>query len=251
MVKEIEKWWDDSSKYFQKDAKIPTSSAHWGVHAPDESKLNLLGNVKGKKILEVGCGGGQNSIALTKRGATCTGIDISKEQLKYAENLAKKEKVKVKFLKCNFQNLHRFKQNSFDIAISAWAFQYSPDLKKLFREVYRILKKNGLFVFSLPHPFHDLINVKTYKIEKSYLKTGRHEEVETWPDKSKHKFIWYSVKISDVYNDLLEVGFFVEKILELLDTNQQTLKKYYPQELSKLICPTIIFKTRKIIKVKV
>lgn len=245
MKREIEKWWDDTSKWFQKDAKLPINSAHWGVHAPDENKLNLLGNVKRKKILEVGCGGGQSSIALAKKGAICTGIDLSEKQLKYAEKLAKKEKVKVKFVKGDFQNLIRFKPRSFDIAISAWAFQYSPNLKSLFRGIFRVLRKKGLFVFSIGHPFHDIINIKTLKIRKSYFKTGRYEEVETWPDGSKHKFVAYHRKISDIYNALVGAGFLVEKILEPLFLKQKGLEEYYPKKLSKLIGPTIIFKAKK------
>ena len=254
MVKEIEKWWGESSRYFQEENKIPTHSAYWGIHAPYENEIKLLSNVKGKKILEVGCGGGQSSIALAKKGAMCTGIDISKEQLKFAEKLAKKEKVKVRFIKGNFQNLTNFfKPNSFDIVISAWAFQYSPNLKKLFKEVWKVLKKDGLFVLSMPHPFHDIIDVKTFKktgcikFERSYFATGRYEEIETWPDGSKHKFIGFHIKVSDIYNALVEAGFFVEKIIEPLSLKHhpRSLEKYYPKGLSKLIPPTIIFKTRK------
>ncbi|MEM5772046.1 MAG: methyltransferase domain-containing protein [Candidatus Aenigmatarchaeota archaeon] len=246
MVKEIEKWWDEASKWFQEEIKIPTHTVHWGIHAPYEKELKLLGNVKGKRILELGCGGGQNSIALAKKGAICTGIDISIEQLKFAKKLAEKEKVKVKFIKGNFQNLSRFKQCSFDIAISAWSFQYSPNLKKLFKEVYRVLKRNGLFVFGYPNPYHDIINVKTFKIEMSYFKIGRHEEIEIWPDGSKHKFVRYQVKISDIYNNLVDAGFFVERIIEPLSLKDKSFEKYYPTKLSKLIGPTIIFKARKI-----
>lgn len=254
MVKEVEKWWEESSKYFQEENKIPTHSAHWGTHAPFENEIKLLGNVKGKKILEVGCGGGQSSVALAKQGAICTGIDVSKEQLKFAEELAKKEKVKVKFVKGSFQNLAKyFKPNSFDIAISAWAFQYSPNLKKLFKQIYKVLKKNGLFVFSMPHPFHDIININEFKktdcikFERSYFKTGRYEEIEVWPDGSKHKFVGFHVRVSDIYNALVEAGFFVEKIIEPLSLkyHSKSLEEHYPKKLSKLVPPTIIFKTRK------
>lgn len=255
MVKEVEKWWNESSKYFQEENKIPTHSAHWGVHAPYENKIKLLGNVKGKRILEVGCGGGQSSIALAKKGAICIGIDLSKEQLTFAEELAKKEKVKIKFVKGNFQNLTKyFKSNSFDIAISAFAFQYSPNLKKLFKEIWKVLKNKGLFVFSMPHPFHDIIDVRIFKktgyikLERSYFAVGRYEEVETWPDGSKHKFVGFHVKVSDIYNTLVKAGFFVEKIVEPLSLKEhsKSLEECYPKELSKLIPPTIIFKTRKI-----
>ncbi len=57
MTKEIEKWWDNVSKGYQKGSNIHTKAAHYGPYAPNENELNLLGKVKGKKILEIGCGG--------------------------------------------------------------------------------------------------------------------------------------------------------------------------------------------------
>ncbi|MFX1286438.1 MAG: class I SAM-dependent methyltransferase [Promethearchaeota archaeon] len=66
--------------------------------APGEKELGLLGNVKGKRILELGCGGGQNSIVLAKWGAKVIGLDISEIQLECANILAKKEGVRVDWL---------------------------------------------------------------------------------------------------------------------------------------------------------
>lgn len=245
MVKEVEKWWDEVSKYYQEEKKISTKSVHYGPFSPDEDELRLVGNVRGKKILELGCGGGQCSIAFAKRGAKCTGIDISKKQLEYAEALAKKEKVKVKFIRGDIQTLRGIKSKSYDVVFSAFAFQYIPNLTKCFKEVYRVLKKNGLFVFSLDHPFYLTINPKTLKIERSYYKTGKHEEIETWPDGTKHKFVIYRRKVSDIYNSLIKAGFFVEKIIEPLTLRKKQWTEEYPKELVKLIGPTIIFKARK------
>ena len=143
MTKEIKKWWEKASEYYQKESKIPTYSAHYGPGTPYENKLKLLGKIKGKHILEIGCGGAQCSIAFAKQGAKCTGIDISREQLNYAKALAKKNKVNIKLIQGTFQNLGKIKSNSQDIAFSAFAFQYSPNLNKVFRKVYRVLKKNG------------------------------------------------------------------------------------------------------------
>jgi ubiquinone/menaquinone biosynthesis C-methylase UbiE len=247
MTKEIKKWWNETSQGYQKDAKIPTKSAHYGLYSPDEDKLKLLGNIKGKKILEIGCGGGQCSIAFAKQGAHCIGIDISEEQLKFAKNLAKKEKVKVKFILGDFQNLNRIKSNSQDIVFSAFALHYSQNLDEVFKQVHRILKKNGLFVFSFDHPFYDTINSKNFKIEFSYFKTGKFVEWETWKNGSKHKFVMYKRKVSDIYDSLVKAKFFVERIIEPLKLNKDSWEnKYYPIKLAKLIGPTIIFKTKKL-----
>lgn len=79
MEKEIKKWWEEIAQDYQKKYKIPTKSAHYGPYSPDEDKLNLLGSIKRKKILEIGCGGGQCSIAFAKQGAKCIGLDISEK----------------------------------------------------------------------------------------------------------------------------------------------------------------------------
>lgn len=246
MTKDVEKWWDETAKYYQKETKIPTYSAHYGPQSPDENELKLLGNVKGKRILELGCGGGQCSIAFAKKGAKCIGIDISQEQLKFAEGLARKNKVKVNFIKGSFQNLSKIKSHSQDIVFSSFALQYAPNLDRVFKETYRVLKKNGIFVFSLDHPFYDTLSHKTFKIEYSYYKTGKSIEIETWPDGTKHKFVMYRRKVSDIYKGLVKARFLVEKIIEPLKIYKDPWEnKYYPKKLVKMMGPTIIFKARK------
>lgn len=252
MTKEIEKWWNETSKGYQEDSKIRTKSAHYGPYAPDENKIRLLGSVREKRILEIGCGGGQCSIAFAKQGAKCTGLDLSKEQLKHAEELAKKNKVSVKFLKHDIQTLQGMKSKTYDIVFSAFALQYVPDLTKCFKEVFRVLKKGGLFVFSFDHPFYSSLSPETFKIDKNYNKSGKIEETETWPDGSKHKFVAYIRKVSDIFDSLQKSGFSIEKMIEPFDKKTERAwkevnwKKIYPEKLVEMVCPTIIFKSKKI-----
>lgn len=247
MVKEAEKWWNEASPWFHEWAKLSTKSADYGPFAPRENQLKLLGNVRGKKILEIGCGGAQCSVSFAKQGAICTGIDLSDEQLKYARNLVKKEKVSVKLIKGDIQILKRFKSNSYDIVFSAFALQYIPDLTKCFKEVYRVLKKGGFFVFSLEHPFYYIFDPKTRKIRRSYYKTGKFVENETWSDGSKHKFVEFNRKVSDIVNSVIAAKLTLLEIHEPLDLkNKIDDPASYPKDLVRLIGPTIIFKTKKI-----
>lgn len=253
MTKEVKKWWEDASKGYQEESKIPID-VHYGPGSPNEKYFKLIGNVKGKKVLEIGCGGAQCSIAFAKQGAKVTGIDISEEQLKFARKLAEKNKVKIELIQGSFQNLSKIKSNSQDIVFSAFAFHYSPDLKKVFKEVKRILKNKGIFVFSLDHPFFRTVDSKTLKLKESYFKTGKWEFTESWPGDTKpheHKFIMYTHTISELYNSLVKVGFFIEKIIE-----PDSRKKYpydpwynlwdYKPKFLKMIPPTIIFKCRRL-----
>ena len=242
MTKETKKWWEHASQYYQKESNIKIG-IHYGPGSPFEDKLKLLGNLKGKKVLEVGCGGAQCGIAMAKKGAKVTGIDISEEQLKFAKKLAEKNKVNIKFIQRDFKKFPEVKSNSQDIVFSAFALQYADNLLETFKEIYRTLKKKGIFVFSLDHPFFNaMIDEK-----RSYLHTGKF--VETFSDKTK-KFVAYNHTVSELLNTLISAGFIVEKIIEPDSRKKYKgdpwagLWDYTPKSMAKMP-PTIIFKARK------
>lgn len=246
MSKETKKWWEHSSKNYQRESKIPVD-IHYGPGAPNENKLRLLGNLKGKRILEIGCGGAQCGISMAKKGAKVTGMDISNEQLKFAKDLAEKNKVEITFYQGDIINLNKIKSDSQDIVFTAWALHYVGNLKKCFEEVRRVLKKGGIFILSTPHPFYSTVDYKTLKLKRSYFKNGKSEEI--YSDKTK-KFVYYNHTFSDITNALLDSGLRIEKVIEpdsrkryegdpwygLWDFTKRMMS-YYP--------PTIIFKTKK------
>ncbi len=245
MSKEVKKFWDDNSRQYQKDSNIQIG-IHYGPGSPYEDSLKLIGNVRGKKVLELGCGGAQCSIEFAKKGASVTAVDLSDAQLKFAKKLAGKHKVNIDFHQGSFQSVPFVKSKSQDIVFSAFAFQYSPDLNKCFKKVNRVLKKKGLFVFSLDHPMYRIADYKTLRLVQSYFKTGK--KIEKWGNED---FVIYDHTFSELYNPLAKSGFFVEQIIE-----PDSRKKYkndpwyglwmYKPKLLKMMPPTIIFKCRKI-----
>ena len=183
---------------------------------------------------------------MAKQGARVTGIDQSESQLKLARELARRNRVNINFIRGSFQNLSRLEANAFDIAFSAFAFQYSPDLTKLFKQVYRILRKGGIFVFSLDHPFFNLLDPKTLTPRRSYFKTGRYTEKTNSLD-----FVGYNHTIQELFNPLAEAGFVVERIIEP-DSRIRYKKdpwyglwEMYTPRIMNIVPPTIIFKARK------
>lgn len=248
MAIDLEKSWDFISRHYQAAHRISTEDAHYGPSVPGERQLRLLGNVRGKKILEIGCGGGQCSIAFAKRGAIATGIDFSKEQIKYARELAGENKVGVNFIQGNLEKRFPIASGSQDIVFSSYALQY-VGLEKCFREVHRVLKNKGLFVFSLEHPFFGIFRFGSKKLEvvQSYFDTGIAPFRWGYPKKSP-KFYAYVRTLSGIYNALVDAGFFAEKIIEPKPLKKDLLadySKYYPYEKIKMAPSTIIFKARK------
>lgn len=151
----IQDAWNQISAAYQERHQIPTRSAHYGPWAPLESELRLLGAVDGLRILEVGCGGGQCSIAFAREGAQVCGLDLSEAQLSHARALADAEGVSVRWVHGTAEDLSEFETASFDIVFSAYAFQYVEHMDRCLKECARVLAPGGRLAFSLDHPFRD------------------------------------------------------------------------------------------------
>jgi ubiquinone/menaquinone biosynthesis C-methylase UbiE len=214
----VEEGWDIISSSYQRRTSISLKDVHYGPMSAGESALKLLGNVKGKDVLEIGCGGGQNSIVLKKWGAQPTGIDLSQEQLRFARLLAKKERVRIPFYHGTMEDLSRFRDNSFDIVLSAFGVGYTDNLQKTFKEVYRVLRRNGVFVFADTHPMVSKGNIKRHGNRRAleisdYFSRRKHTWTWKIEDKSA-RFITHQRTIQDYFETLVREGFSVERLLE-------------------------------------
>jgi len=150
--------WDRHSAIYQEGARLPTDVAHYGPDIGTEADFRLLGDLKGKRVLELGCGGAQCSIAFAKQGATAIGIDHSAEQLAFARDLCEHEGIKVELRRGDLADLAFVRADSIDMVFSSYAFGYVDDLSRVFRQVHRVLKANAPLVFSLPHPAYVMIH---------------------------------------------------------------------------------------------
>ncbi|MHB8464408.1 MAG: class I SAM-dependent methyltransferase [Acidimicrobiales bacterium] len=150
--------WDQYSATYQAEARLPTDVVHYGPDIPSEADLRLLGDLKGKRVVDLGCGGGQAAIAMARQGAIPTGVDFSAAQIDHARRLADAEGVKVEFRVGDFADLAFLRSDSVDVVLSADAFGYVEDLGRVFRQVHRVLKVGAPLVFSLPHPARQMID---------------------------------------------------------------------------------------------
>jgi ubiquinone/menaquinone biosynthesis C-methylase UbiE len=149
---EIETAWERFADQYQEMAALSTSSAHYGPDVATEDELRLLGDLRGKRVLELGCGAAQCSIAFAKAGAIAIGVDLSSAQLAIARRLCEEEEVRVELRHGDMADLAFLRADSIDAAFSSYAFQYVEDLNRVFRQVHRVLKVGSSLVFSLPHP---------------------------------------------------------------------------------------------------
>jgi len=85
MPDEAKHWWERNAREFQAIAQLPIDV----IYGPqvNEEKIQLIGPVAGKHLLEIGCGGAQCGIAFAKQGAIVTGVDIAAAQIEFAKEL--------------------------------------------------------------------------------------------------------------------------------------------------------------------
>jgi SAM-dependent methyltransferase len=89
-------YWDEIAEEYQRLTRISTDDFHFGPLLPGDLELQILPEItSGMSCLELGCGAAQNSIALARRGAVCTAIDISSHQIQHAAQLAAAAKVDI------------------------------------------------------------------------------------------------------------------------------------------------------------
>lgn len=114
--------------------------------------LRKLGDVKGKYILDLGCGEGGYSRALAKKGAAVTSADCSEVMIAYAKSKAKEEGLRISHCVINANELQDIPENYFDVVLCSMMLMDVEDLDGTLKEIYRVLKPNGTVFISILHP---------------------------------------------------------------------------------------------------
>ncbi|MFX1456434.1 MAG: class I SAM-dependent methyltransferase [Promethearchaeota archaeon] len=110
---------------------------------------HILGEVKNKRILDVGCGVGTLSFYLAQKGAVVTGIDLSENLIDYCKERSKKLRLSIDFRVMNAQ-IPDFDEDFFDIILGSRIIHHLPNLNLFFNQCKQLLKKEGFIAFIEP-----------------------------------------------------------------------------------------------------
>ena len=197
-----------------------------GNSSLNEIELNLLGDIKGKTILHLQCHFGQDSISLSRMGASVTGIDISDKAISKAEEIAKTLESSAKFICCDLYNLSENLAEKFDIVFTSYGtIGWLPDMEKWAKIVSHFLKPEGQFVFVEFHPMVWMYDDNFEKITYSYFNVAPIIETETGTYANKEaditqSNITWNHSISEVINSLIKNG------LEILSLDEFDYSPY-------------------------
>jgi ubiquinone biosynthesis O-methyltransferase len=107
--------------------------------------LELVGDVSGRRILDVGCGDGELALELCRRGAAVTGVDASAAMIDAAQARAKKQNADITFRVALAEHLP-FPNGQFDVVMAVTILCFVEDAATVFREIARILRPGGRLV---------------------------------------------------------------------------------------------------------
>lgn len=180
------RWWEaQSDAYQEKNGGMLADSGGmaWGVWQIPERELNVLGDVRGKTILEFGCGAAQWSIALAKADARPTGLDFSRRQLEHARTLMRAAGVDFPLLQASAEQVP-IADGSFDIVFCDHGAITFADPRRTVPEAARVLRRGGRLAFSHASPILDLCwnleaDQTSERLEMDYFGMHRLEGPET------------------------------------------------------------------------
>ncbi len=157
-------------------------------------ELDALGDVTGKSLLHLQCHFGQDTISWARKGAISTGIDISDEAIKLAQNLAKELDLKANFICCNVLDTSDFITEKFDIVFTSYGvITWLPNLEPWANMIAERLKPGGTFYLVEFHPIawmFDYLKTPPTMVYGYQQKEAIYEEYEgTYAEDGKTKMV--------------------------------------------------------------
>jgi ubiquinone/menaquinone biosynthesis C-methylase UbiE len=149
-MSDLKKQWDDAVEAWLNFLRAGKDYYRDEMNNP--ATLETLGDLRAKKILDLGCGEGYNCRIMARKGAKVTGVDFSKKMIEAAVELEEKERLGIKYLLADAGDLHMFRSKVFDVVTCFMALQDIENYQDAVKEAFRILKRRGRFVFAIPYP---------------------------------------------------------------------------------------------------
>jgi len=191
-----------------------------GKTSLNKLELDELGNVNGKSLLHLQCHFGLDTLSWARAGAIVTGIDLSDEAIKTAQQLSKEANIPAEFICCNVYDVPQHITQTFDIVFTSYGvIGWLPDLSGWARIIAQSLKPGAVFYMIEFHPVVWMMDENFQHIKYHY----HNEEViideqsGTYTDRNapiKYKEYSWNHSLSEVLNALISNGLTIEHFNE-------------------------------------
>ncbi len=248
-----QKGWNQVASMFYGGTALPK----YGPLAATEDQLQLIPDLDGKKVLEIGCGSGHTLAYLreTKHASELWGLDISEEQIRFTKEFLEEKKIPAKLCLSSMDENPGIPENYFDLVVSIYSLGWTPDLDHTLAVIYSYLKPGGIFIFSWEHPAYRSLRyeakIEKYVFEDSYLDEGP----VIHPSWKGVEIVINHRKLSTYLNAIAQSGLVLEKIVEckpnMASAREQDFdpEKWYSVPRAQRLPTTFIVKACKAISI--
>ncbi|MCI2239093.1 class I SAM-dependent methyltransferase [Paenibacillus sp. TRM 82003] len=219
------RWWDAEAVGYRAehgsflgDARVG-SDLVWGPEGLREEDAGLLGDVAGRRVLEVGAGAAQCSRWLAGRGALAVASDLSAGMLAQAVAADAEAGVRTPLVQCDARVLP-FADGVFDVVFTSYgALPFVADAERVLGEVGRVLRPGGRFVGSVPHPVRwalpDVPGAEGLRVHHSYFDRRPYVESETdGAGRVRVTYVEHHRTVGDWVRSVRGAGLVVEDLVE-------------------------------------
>ena len=210
-------WWDADADSYQREHGdfLGDVDLVWCPEGLREADARLLGEVRGRRVLELGCGAAAAARWLARQGADVVAMDLSGGMLRHAALAAESSGVRVPLVQADALALP-FSDGSFEIVCTAFgAVPFVADSAGVMREAHRVLRPGGRWVFSITHPMRwiflddpgegGLVAVHSYFDRRPYVEQDA-DGVPTYVEQHR--------TLGDRVRELVAAGFVLRDLIE-------------------------------------
>jgi SAM-dependent methyltransferase len=244
-----QKGWDKVAPLFYGGTALPK----YGPLAATEDQLNLIPDLSGKTVLELGCGSGHTLAYLWDNKHACElwGLDLSETQIRFTRDFLDQKKLNAKLFIASMDENPGFPENYFDFVVSIYSLGWTTNLSRTLALVSSYLRPGGIFIFSWEHPAYRSLRFEAelakYVFEDSYFDEGPVLD----PSWKGVEIVINHRKLSTYLNAMVQSGLMLEQVIEsepnLALAREQDLDpaKWYSVPRAQLIPTTLIIKAYK------
>lgn len=187
------------------------------------------------RVLGLASGGGQQIPLFAAAGAHVTCFDNSEQQLLLDKKVCDENNLELRIEQGDMRDLSRFADASFDLVFNPCSIAFVPDIKPVWKEVYRVLAKGGIFMTGFYNPVTLLFNEKDVEDDNLILKYKMpYSDTESLSQNELQKFIdnaeplIHGHSLNEIMGEQMRLGFQFTDMFEDTWDNNNNLNKHFP-----------------------
>ncbi|MDD5864138.1 MAG: methyltransferase domain-containing protein [Firmicutes bacterium] len=208
----IDRWVENGWRWGQPlshEAYLEATKGNWAVLLTPTKPVprDWFDELKGKRILGLASGGGQQMPVFAALGAVCTVLDYSPRQLESERMVADREGYSISIVRADMTKPLPFPDESFDLIFHPVSDCYAQEVRPIFRECYRVLKHGGVLLTGFDNGINFMVGSDEKTIENTMPFNPPKNEAQRRQLEEEDGGMEFSHSLEEQLGGQLEVGF--------------------------------------------